>query len=115
MAVLGYTLAELGIIAACFTCNVALVNSVKFIQYTLHYPYPLLISAMHMVFSWLACGVYVKFNVPALREYTFSRYMKESVEKEAKRELEEFDIEDNNAEVASVSSDEDGEEETGKE
>ncbi|KAF4688873.1 hypothetical protein FOZ60_002248 [Perkinsus olseni] len=77
MAVLGYTLAELGIIAACFTCNVALVNSVKFIQYTLHYPYPLLISAMHMIFSWLACGVYVKFNVPALREYTFSRYMKE--------------------------------------
>ncbi|KAF4661004.1 hypothetical protein FOZ61_003621 [Perkinsus olseni] len=77
MAVLGYTLAELGIIAACFTCNVALVNSVKFIQYTLHYPYPLLISAMHMIFSWLACGVYVKFSVPALREYTFSRYMKE--------------------------------------
>ncbi|KAF4661003.1 hypothetical protein FOZ61_003620 [Perkinsus olseni] len=77
MNILGYTIGEVAIIVANFTCNVALVNSVKFIQYTLHYPYPLLISAMHMIFSWLACGVYVKFSVPALREYTFSRYMKE--------------------------------------
>ncbi|EER05800.1 conserved hypothetical protein [Perkinsus marinus ATCC 50983] len=77
MNVLGYGIGEIAIIVANFTCNVALVNSVKYIQYTLHYPYPLLISAVHMVFSWLACGVYVKFNVPALREYTLKRYMVE--------------------------------------
>ncbi|KAF4752054.1 hypothetical protein FOZ63_023582 [Perkinsus olseni] len=75
MAILGYTLKEVFIIAACFGASVSMMNSVKYIQTSLNYPYPLFISAMHMLWSFGACGLYLRCDMGTLQRYSLSQYL----------------------------------------
>ncbi|KAF4674529.1 hypothetical protein FOL47_009054 [Perkinsus chesapeaki] len=79
MTILGYTLKEALIIAACFASSLSMMNSVKYIQTNLDYPYPLFISAMHMLWSFVACGMYLRFDLAALKDYSTRKYLREIV------------------------------------